>query len=83
MNNGSNFQVSEGTVEGTLTVTFPIKFKRIIIINDSGTEDLTFKFNQTETSACLKATETATLDIRGRDIIMTATTVPYRIWAIT
>ncbi len=83
MPEGSNFQVSEGALNGDLTVTFPMKFKRIIITNDSGSNSMTFKFNTSETSATLKPTETISLEIRGRDVIMNGTSVDYRIIAIT
>lgn len=83
MSVGANFQVSEGTLDGDLTISFPLKFKRIIITNDSGSAEMTFKFNTTETAATLKPTEIVTLDIRARDIIMNGTNVSYRIWAIT
>lgn len=82
MNYGSNLLVSEGTLSGEETVNFHLRFREMILTNDSGSSDLTFKFNTSETGATLKPTETITMKARTNTVILSGSSVPYRLWGI-
>lgn len=66
----SNFDVREGVVSAETTITFNLKPRKIILINDSTTKELTFKFNNSETAATLKPSETIALHMASRTIIL-------------
>ena len=82
MTYGANLLVSEGTLNGELTVSFDQSYREVILTNDSGSSEMTFKFNPTETAATLKPTETITMKMRAKQIILSGTSVPYRVWGI-
>jgi len=75
-----NLESLEGTVTTETTLTLTRKSRRIVITNDSGTNDLSYKFNSTETFGTLKPTETLSLDFTADKIIIDGNVVPYRIW---
>lgn len=77
----ANLESLEGTSDGTVqTLSFTRKSRKLVIINDHASNDLSFKFNSSETFATLKATEVITLYFTGNQVIIQGTSVPYRIW---
>ena len=79
---GSNLRVSEGTLLGESTISFDIRFRVITITNDSGSTEMTYKFNTTETASTLKPSETISLKIKSKDVILSGSNVDYRIVAV-
>ena len=78
-----NSSPSEGSTSGTVTITFPWRALRIIITNDSAIRDLEFKFNSSESYATLKPTETISLDLHARTVLLNSPSsgsVAYRVW---
>ena len=74
-------QSLEGTTSGAVqTLTFSRRSRKIVIINDHASNDLSYKFNGSETFATLKGTEVLTLYFSSPQIIIQGTDVPYRIW---
>lgn len=78
----SNLSSHEGTVSGVNEITFPWKPRRIMITNDSTSGDLQFKFNQSEAYATLKPTETITLNIAHKIVLLLGNNIPYRVWGM-
>jgi len=76
----ANLQSLEGTVSTETTLTLNRKSRKIIITNDHASNDLSFKFNGSETFGTLKGTETISLEFISPIIIINGTNVPYRIW---
>lgn len=73
----------EGTVNGTITLTFDIPVKRIVVNNDSSTANLQFKFNGSRGYSTLKPTEVYSNVITVTNVYLSSTTaVPYRVWGI-
>ena len=82
MSSYANLDAREGIVTSETTITFNFKPRRIVITNDSGNQELTFKFNSSETEATLKPTETITMEVASRTIILNSISANYRVWAI-
>ena len=78
----ANLNVEEGNVSGEVTLTFSFKARQIVITNDSGANDMTFKFNVSETGVTLKPTETITLEINSKTVILSSTNADYRVWGM-
>jgi hypothetical protein len=76
----ANFEALEGTVSSPTTLTLARRSRKMVITNDHATEDLSYKFNASETSGTIKATESLALYFRTNTIIIDGTSVPYRIW---
>jgi hypothetical protein len=76
----ANFESQEGTVATPTTLTLQRKSRHIVITNDHATEDLSYKFNSSETNGTVKAGESFSLYFRTNTIIIDGTSVPYRIW---
>ena len=76
----ANFESLEGTVTTPTTLTLTRRSRHIVITNDHATEDLSFKFNSSETNGTVKAGESLSLYFRASTIIIDGSTVPYRIW---
>ena len=76
----ANFEPFEGTVTTATTLTFARKSRKIVITNDHGTNDLSYKFNASETYATLHGTETLSLEFWTKTIFIDGNNVPYRIW---
>ncbi len=79
----ANFFKSEDTTTGAITVTFPWKARRIVITNDSGSNDLEFKYQPGQDFATLKPTETISASLHSQTVLLnspSAGTVPYRVW---
>lgn len=76
----ANFEPFEGTVTTATTLAFARKSRKIVIVNDHATEQMTFKFNSSETVGTLEGTETLTLYFTANQIIIDGSSVPYRIW---
>jgi len=69
----ANLEVYEGTVSGSTTITFILVPRRMIITNDSSSNSLQFRFDDTRSFATLKPTETITLDISRRQLTLSGT----------
>lgn len=86
MSSCSNFRPVEGTVTAEETITFDFRCKRFLIINDSLTTDLLFKFNSSENYGTLKPDEQISMEINHKSIIIKSsdgvTTATYRVWGI-
>ena len=77
----ANFESLEGTTTGVeQTLTLTRSSRKIVITNDHPTNDLTYKFNSSETEGTIRGTETLSLYFTARQIIINGTNVPYRIW---
>lgn len=77
----ANFESLEGTTDGTTqTLTLTRRSRKIVIINDHASNTLSYKFNSSEDWGTLKGSETVSLYFTTGQIIITGTTVPYRIW---
>ena len=75
----ANIYTTEGSVNGTTSITFPWRPRKTVVTNDSSLSDLTVTikgFNLT-----LKPTETLTLTICFSSLTLTSgASIPYRIW---
>lgn len=76
----ANFEAREGTVTTETTITLNRKSRKIIITNDDPTNDLSYKFNVSETYGTLKPTETVSMYFTTNTVIINGNNVPYRIW---
>ena len=76
----ANFEPLEGTVTTETTLTFNRKSRKIIITNDHATNDLSYKFNDSESFGTIKGTETLSMFFTSNQIIIDGNSVPYRIW---
>ncbi len=76
----ANLESLEGTVNGEITLNLVRKSRKLIITNDHATQDLGFKFNESEAFGTLKGTESLSLYFWTKTIILSGTNVPYRIW---
>ena len=76
----ANFESLEGTVTEPTTLTLTRRSRHIVVTNDHATEDLSYKFNSSETNGTVKAGESFSLYFRTSTIIIDGTSVPYRIW---
>jgi hypothetical protein len=76
----SNFEPYEGTVSDETTITFERRSRQIVLMNDSPTKDISFKFISGGDFATLKASETIALNYWANEIIIDGDVVPYRIW---
>jgi len=76
----ANFEALEGTATTETTLTLTRKSRKIVITNDHPTEDLTYKFNSSETAGTIKGTESLSMYFTASQIIINGTNVPYRIW---
>jgi len=76
----ANLESLEGTVSTPTTLTLTRRSRHIVITNDHASNDLSFKFNSSETNATVKAGESLSLYFRASTIIIDGTSVPYRIW---
>jgi len=73
----------EGNISGEETITFPWRPKEVQITNDSGTKELKYKFNVSETFRTLKPLETSTLiNVNIRTLIISGNGVGYRVWGL-
>jgi hypothetical protein len=77
-----NLDAREGTVSVEESITFNFKPRKIIITNDSANSDLLFKFNVSEAFATLAPTETVSLEVASKTIILQGVSIPYRVWGI-
>lgn len=79
----SNFKAFEGTLSSDTTLTFSAwRPRSITITNDSGSIDLLFKFNASESYGTLKPGETVNPDIIARTVYLSGTGAEYRVWGI-
>lgn len=76
----ANFEPLEGTVNTETTLTLARKSRKIVITNDHPTNNLSYKFNDSETFGTIRGTETLSLYFTTNQIIINGNNVPYRIW---
>ena len=76
----ANFEALEDTVTTETTLTLVRRSRHIVITNDHASNDLSYKFNSSETMGSVKAGESLSLYFSTRTIIIDGTSVPYRIW---
>jgi hypothetical protein len=76
----ANLESLEGTVNSETTLSLTRKSRKIIITNDHPTNSMSFKFNDSETYATLRGTETISLYFTTNKIIIDGTNITYRIW---
>ena len=80
----ANFSPSEGTVNAAeVTVTFPWRAMKVLIINNSGTRELQFKFNASESFGTLKPYEEFSSYHHTNKVILDSPDngdVEYRVW---
>jgi len=74
----ANFDAFEGTGSGTVTLNRPSR--KLVITNDSASETLTFKFNESESAGSLLPTESISLYFTTRQVILVGA-CDYRIWS--
>jgi hypothetical protein len=79
----ANLEPYEDTLNGEVTITFTLRAKKLIITNDSASNNLQYKFKNSEDFATLAPTETESFtDISLTQLTLLGTNVPYRIRAI-
>lgn len=79
----ANLEAKEGIVTAETTLTFSHPWRQYIITNDSGSKELKFKVSASDLAfATLKPTETVTLNVTTKTIIIDGSTVNYRIWGV-
>lgn len=66
----SNMVVSEGTASAGLVVTFPWRARYIEIINDSGSAELGFKFQDSQSYATLHPYEVVNPPVSSYTVIL-------------
>ena len=77
----SNKEVFEDSVNGTTTKTFKRRCRQILLFNDSGSNDLLFRYSTNDDFATLKPTEFVSEEVAMKKIILnTAALVDYRLW---
>jgi len=76
----ANFEAYEGTVSTETTLTFNRKSRKIVILNDHASNDLTYKFKAGQDTGTLKATESLSVYLRTNQVILNSTSAPYRVW---
>lgn len=77
----ANFEALEGTSTGaSQTLNFAHTSRKIVITNDHPTNDLSYKFNTSEGFGTLKGTESLSVHLTTKKVIIQGDSVPYRIW---
>jgi len=86
VSNLGNFSPKEGSVTTEETLTFDWRPRKLVITNDSATKALKWKLGSSETYGTLYATESVSLEVTSRTVIIKSedgvTAVAYRIWGI-
>lgn len=79
----ANSFVQEGNVDGTITVTFPWKSRKIIVTNDSGIDNLSVSPRAgSGVNHTLGPGESLTLDFRANAVTLTSVELlSFRVWA--
>ncbi len=78
----ANFDSFEGTSNGSQqNIVLNRRSRKLIIVNDHASNDLSWKFNESEDYGTLKPTESITLFVTTKEVIINGTSVPYRIWS--
>ena len=75
----ANLESLEGTVSGEKVLSLVRKSRQIVITNDHATNDLLYKFNDSEPPGTLRGTESLSLYFTTNQIIINGNG-PYRIW---
>jgi len=78
----ANISVDEGVVAVSANVNIPWQSSKLMITNDSTTDDLRLRLKATQDEITLKPEETLTVLFRTRKIVLNGSNTPYRIWAL-
>jgi len=77
----ANLESIENTISGDITHTLKRPSRQIILTNDSGSNELKYKFNATEDYATLYPTESITMNMWVRNVYLSSSgSVDYRLW---
>jgi len=76
----ANLESFEGSITSETTLSLARKSRKIVITNDHPTDELTFKFNASETAATLRGSETISMYFTTDQIILNGTNGNYRVW---
>lgn len=79
----ANTFTDEDTVSGSSTVSLPRSSGKIVLTNDSATQDLTVQFKTGADALTLKPTESLDVYYRTREVLLAGTSVPYRLWVFS
>ena len=81
MNAYANLEAIEAQLSGTVTHNLKRKSRQIILTNDSGIDNLQYKFSSSENYATLYPTESITLGVWVRSVYLKSNTlIAYRLW---
>ena len=75
----SNFKAYEGTLSGEETIVFPWRAYRLLLMNDSGSADVLFRFHEGANTATLLPTEVFAAEGSWKEATLTGTGA-YRMW---
>ena len=71
----------EESLDGEVTKTFKRRCRQILLFNDSGSNDLRFRYSMTDDFATLKPTEFVSEEVAMKKIILsTSASVDFRLW---
>jgi len=76
----SAFEAFEGILAGEQTITFAKQSRKVIVTNDSPSEDLLFKFTSAGEFGTLKPTETMDLMFQTTQVFLSANGANFRVW---
>lgn len=79
----ANVFTNEGSVSGALTISLPRSSGKIIVTNDSATKDMGVRLKAGGNELTLKPTETLTLYYRTTEMVLSGSSVPYRLWVFS
>lgn len=77
----ANLEATEGNTNNIQSIILARKSCKIILINDSSSSDLKYRFNESENWATLKPTEILSMYFRTRTIYLQGTNIPFRFWS--
>ena len=77
----ANLESLEGTCTTSATLTFTRRPRILTITNDSSLQNLQFRFSSDHDWATLKPTETVSMHMSPKKILLAGASVPYRIWS--
>lgn len=78
----ANQEPFSGTASSLTTIDLKRKSRKVMILNDSSSLDLQYKFNLSEEWATLKGTETFSAGFTTKTIYLSGIGVPFRVWSL-
>lgn len=79
----ANVFTNEGSVSGSSTISLPRSSGKIIVTNDSSTKSMGVRLKAGGSVLTLKPTETLTLYYRTTEMVLSGSSVPYRLWVFS